>query len=111
MADAAARDRKRALAAERQRRYRARRRNAILVRAEMERFGFVEALVEAGRLGQWDEDDREAIDQAVTTILSDWHVSVTRNGVDPIASDIMRRRESAFASAERRLDETGGEGR
>ena len=61
------------------------------MRAEMERFSFVEALVETGRLGQWDEDDRGAIDHAVTTILSDWHVSVTRDGVDPIASDIVRR--------------------
>ena len=64
----------------------------------MERFGFVEALVEAGRLGQWDEDNRGAIDHAVATILSDWHVAVTRDGVDPIASDIMRRRDSAFGA-------------
>lgn len=59
----------------------------------MERFSFVEALVETGRLGQWDEDDRQAIDRAATIILSDWHVSVTRDGADPIASDITRRRE------------------
>lgn len=89
----------------------------------MERFGFVEALVEAGRLGQWDEDDRGAIDHAVATILSDWHVAVTRDGVDPIASDIVRRRYPGIAPADRtdqdysargndrRIESDGGSGR
>lgn len=105
-----ANDRKRALAAERQRRCRARRRASILVKAEMERFGFVEALVETGRLGQWDEDDREAIDDAVTTLLADWHVSVTRDGADPIASVIMRRRrEAEIAPGERETNQECGD--
>jgi hypothetical protein len=62
-----------------------------------------------GRLGQWDEDDREAIDNAVTTLLADWHVSVTRDGVDPIASDIMRRRESQIAPGERGTNQGCGD--
>ena len=93
MADPASIARKRALAAARQRRYQARRRNdSILLSVERQRFSFVEALVEAGRLPQWSEDDREAINEAVDTLLADWEVHMTREGLDPLASAIIRRR-------------------
>ena len=87
-------DRQRAQAAERQRRYRVRRQTAVLLMVEMERFWFVEALIDAGRLGQWDEDNREAVERAVTRLLEDWQIGVTRDGVDPVASFTVRPGES-----------------
>jgi hypothetical protein len=58
----------------------------------MQRFGLVDALVTTGRLGQWDEDDPKAINEAVANLYADWEVSVMRDGVDPLASAIVRRR-------------------
>lgn len=50
------------------------------------------ALVEAGRLGAWDEGDKEAIKQASDDLLADWADLVearaaegdTSGGVDPV---------------------------
>lgn len=84
LGNSAARDRRRALAAERQRRFRLRRQTCILIAAELERFGFVEALIEVGRLGQWDEDNRPEIERAVNRLLADWQIAVTRYGGCPI---------------------------
>jgi hypothetical protein len=47
------------------------------------------ALVEAGRLGEWDEQNVPAIDQAARRLLSDWIREVTCNGSDPVPTSML----------------------
>ncbi|MEJ8573465.1 hypothetical protein [Microbaculum marinum] len=61
--------------AERQRRYRELRKAGFCVLpVKIDEFALTEALIEAGRLGAWDEDDRVAIAEAIEQLLADWIV-------------------------------------
>jgi len=63
--------------AQRMRAYRARKRAGE---------NLVQALLDAGRLKEWDDGDKGAIGRAVSKLVADWAASVTRrNGADPLA--------------------------
>jgi hypothetical protein len=51
------------------------------------RLTIAQALVEAGRLGAWDESNLAAIDAAILELAADWAENfdyVNSNGADPI---------------------------
>ena len=73
--------------AERSKRYR----QKLRLRGEL-----ADALVDAGRLGAWDAEDREAVETAVEQLLRDWiEAAATCGGADPL-----RRIRSAEESGE-----------
>jgi hypothetical protein len=76
--------RQRALATERQRLYRARRRTTVRVVAELERPWFIDALIDAGRLDEWNDGDLTKIASATIRLLEDWAITVTRDISDPV---------------------------
>jgi hypothetical protein len=43
-----------------------------------------DALIDVGRLGQWDENNREAIQRARDDLLLDYCAAVTCHGGDPV---------------------------
>lgn len=59
-------------AAERQRRWRERAREGRLVVQIEVSPEVVDALVDAGRLGQWDERDRTAVGDAIAKLTDEW---------------------------------------
>lgn len=63
-------------AAERQKRYRRRRKSGDP--------SIIEALIESGRLGEWDDGDRQKIGRAMSQLIAEWCEAVTRNGLDPL---------------------------
>lgn len=68
-------------------RARDRRKDGRLVeRIEFDR-ALVDALVDAHRLGEWEDEDRPAIVAAVLKLLGHWTLAVTRDGGDPVPRD------------------------
>lgn len=63
------------------------------------------ALCAVGRLGEWDEDNLDAIDAAILTLAADWAAiidpDVTRDPVDPVPRCTVAGESSAEESKKR----------
>jgi hypothetical protein len=53
-----------------------------------------EALVDANRLHAWDATDRKAVGEAIRDLLTAWLGKVTRDGVDPLACEMVSELET-----------------